>query len=127
MGKSTIKNNTTIIESGNTRTGDINWHYRKWSDGTAECWGYWASNSFAPGAAVGGFYGRVISGFYWPSNLFIGTPCGFFNLMLWGTGYFWGQLRTTDKDGFQLAVWRNDNAASPGYGHIYAIGNWKEY
>ena len=110
-----------VVEEGTSGS----WTYRKWNSGTAECWYTWSSGSFAPSSAVGGFYGRVVGTFDFPTDFFIETPQAFFNLYSWGTGYFWGQVRATTATSFSLAVWRNDNAASAGAGSVYAIGRWK--
>lgn len=115
-----------IVEQG-TATPDSygTWTYRKWNSGVAECWRDFSSNSFAPATAVGGFYGRVLGTYYFPTDLFIEAPKGFFNLSSWGTGYFWGQMRATSATTYQLTMWRNDNASSTGSGSIHAIGKWK--
>lgn len=99
--------------------------YRKWSSGIAECWYKWSSGSFSPETAVGGFYGRTLGPFDFPSGLFIEKPSAIFNLDSWGNGYFWGSARNVTKDSFYLNVLRNDNAASAGSGTLYAIGKWK--
>ena len=114
-----------VVEEGTETINTIKWTYRKWDSGIAECWGEWESDAFAPATAVGGFYGRVIASFYFPTDLFVATPQAFFNLYSWGTGYFWGQIRSTTATKFELSVWRNDNATSAGKGSIYAIGRWK--
>lgn len=115
-----------IVEQG-TATPDSygTWTYRKWNSGVAECWRDLSVTSFAPATAVGGFYGRALSPYLFPTDLFIETPKGFFNLSSWGTGYFWGQMRLTSATTYQLALWRNDNASSAASGSIYAIGRWK--
>ena len=41
-----------VIEEG---TSDI-WNYRKWSDGTAECWGKWSETGIAITTASRGVY-----------------------------------------------------------------------
>lgn len=117
-----------VVEEG-TATPDSygTWTYRKWKSGVAECWRDFSSGTFAPATAVGGFYGRVLTTYYFPTGLFIARPEGFFNLSSWGTGYFWGQMRLTSATTYQVAVWRNDNASSPALGSIYAIGYWKTF
>lgn len=50
------------------------WTYRKWSNGTSECWLNYTeptAQTFSPSGNV--FY-RVISGLNFPSGLFISTP-----------------------------------------------------
>lgn len=106
------------------------WTYKKWSDGTAECWKLWSSSSFSPSTAVGGFYGRVLpsSGYTaFPSGLFISTPIVNFTLDSWGTGYFWASARQVTVDGVKMTLFRNDNAASAATGSFHVIGNWKTY
>lgn len=117
-----------IVEEGTTTSDSYGtWTYRKWKSGVAECWRDFSSASFAPVTAVGGFYGRVLATYYFPTGLFIARPEGFFNLSSWGTGYFWGQMRLTSATTYQVAIWRNDNASSPALGSIYAIGYWKTF
>lgn len=117
-----------IVEEGTTTSDSYGtWTYRKWKSGVAECWRDFSSASFAPVTAVGGFYGRVLSPYYFPTGLFIERPKGFFNLSSWGTGYFWGQMRLTSATTYQLALWKNDNASSAAIGSIYAIGTWKTF
>lgn len=117
-----------IVEEG-TATPDSygTWTYRKWKSGVAECWRSIDINTFAPATAVGGFYGRVISGYLFPTGLFVTTPQAFVNVFYWGTGYFWGQARNVGSSTYNLAVWRNDNNSSPLNGSIYAIGYWKTF
>ena len=106
------------------------WTYKKWSDGTAECWKLWSSSSFSPSTAVGGLYGRVLpsSGYTaFPSGLFISTPIVNFTLDSWGTGYFWASARQVTVDGVKMTLFRNDNAASAATGSFHVIGNWKTY
>lgn len=63
-----------IIEQGT----DGMWTYRKWSDGTAECWGYFTtSKTFS---AWGSAYSTDVSpGPNYPAGLFTGVPLVFAN------------------------------------------------
>ena len=112
-----------VVEEG---TSGI-WTYRKWNSGIAECWGEWASGSFAPDGSTGGWYRRIVtpSDQTFPTDLFIEAPKAFFDLTYWGNGYYWGTIRTLTASTFQLQLFRNDNASSQGRGNIYAIGKWK--
>lgn len=103
----------------------VTWEYRKWSDGTAECWGEWGSASFAPNTTIGSFFGRVLGAYNFPPQLFIEPPHGFFNLHGWGNGYYFGQFRRPTKDEFYLEVFNSVNASAEGIGSLYAIGKWK--
>ena len=117
----TLQNRDYIIEEGST--GD--WNYRKWANGTAECWRVWYSGSFAPTGQVGGFYYRVTNAENLPTDLFVGTPAGHFDLTYWGTGVFWGNVRNVTTSTYRLTLFRNDNASSEGWGALSFIGNWK--
>ena len=57
---STIRNTPSIVEHGTTAT----FTYRKWSDGTSECWGNIGIANTSNGAYSGNF----------PSGLFIDYP-----------------------------------------------------
>lgn len=67
-----ILNTPLVVESGSasTTTGrPFTWTYRKWSDGTAECWGYSSPANYALTAASGyGYY--LTENAYFPANLF---------------------------------------------------------
>lgn len=53
------------------------WNYRKWSDGTSECWGIWAGD-LTHYATVGSFYGFSTT-VYFPSGLFNARPTVCYN------------------------------------------------
>lgn len=64
MATSKIRNTPSIIEQG---TSGI-WTYRKWSDGTAECWGYKQAQLAL--SAWGTWYYVRIDGDDYPTGLF---------------------------------------------------------
>lgn len=110
-----------VTEQGTS--GD--WTYRKWSDGTAECWRKITSTAFAPSGAVGGFYGRELSGYGFPSGLFVSAPVVTVNCDSWGSGYHWAAAVGITSTTFKIQLLRNDNAASTLEAGVYAIGKWK--
>ena len=63
-----------VIESGTSTTvtpgyPTVYWNWRKWSDGTAECWGYTDIKSYVMSSASGnGYYTHDYA--YLPPNLF---------------------------------------------------------
>lgn len=67
-----ILNTPLVVESGSASTTSgrpFTWTYRKWSDGTAECWGYSSPANYTLSNASG--YGYYISeSAYLPSGLF---------------------------------------------------------
>jgi hypothetical protein len=121
MATSAINYLPKVVESGTSGM----WTYRKWSDGTAECWADWESASYNPDGQTAGWYRRILSNSNFPLNLFIETPKAFFNLTYWGNGYYWGTIRSITKDAYQLTTYRNDNSASTARGSLYAIGKWR--
>ena len=75
MAESNIKRNISIIEEGTETIGNIHWTYRKWSDGTAEAWGYISSYQVNCNSSYGYmYYGPLQDHQYFPTNLFIDTP-----------------------------------------------------
>ena len=109
-----------VVEQG---TSGI-WTYRKWSDGTAECWAHWVTGAFA-GTLVNGWYCRVHGPIAFPAGLFKATPYVNFSLTYWNTGYFWGGVRTVSKDQFSIHTINNSAGSAGAYGDFYAVGKWK--
>lgn len=70
----TLLNTKMVIESGTSTKvtsgyPTVYWTWRKWSDGTAECWGYTDIKSYAMSSASGnGYYTHDYA--YLPPNLF---------------------------------------------------------
>lgn len=125
MAVSNLKDTISIIEQGTETISGINWTYRKWSNGTAECWANWEVGANTPVGQIGGFYYSILGYYSLPTNLFDDTPSMFFNLNYWDTGVFWGSVRNRAKDQFQLMLFRNNNGASTANGAIHAIGTWR--
>lgn len=83
-----LTNTPMIVEQG---TSDI-WTYRKWSNGTAECWGTWAGTLTHYANPFSGFYGyyNTIS---FPVGLFNSPPnatytAGVGSAFAWAGAYF---------------------------------------
>lgn len=122
-------NTVHITESG---TSGI-WTYRKWSDGTAECWGS-AQSAVTAWTAWGGIY---IAAPYdtqqdYPAGLFTETPNlqaqlnasqGDFFLVKYSTSNAAGSKDKTDA--FYLARGTNGNVGSTYTIAYYAIGKWQ--
>jgi hypothetical protein len=102
------------------------WTYRKWSDGTAECWGTFIFN-YAKAIAWGGCYWlNPYQYLRFPTNLFLSTP----SITMTRTNGVEGfaSFMTSDKDNInQIYLMRPANAAESFYViSFYAIGNWAE-
>lgn len=109
MAISKIINNVYLIESGT----DKRWHYRKWSDGTAECW---ASFTDSVSGTQHHFNG------HFPIT-FIETPAmtasGGNNSNI-NSSVRYAFCTTTDFDIYVVGDWANT-----GFVQVYVIGKWK--
>ena len=68
IGGQAVKNH--VIEEGT----DGIWHYRKWADGTAECWGVHVQENVKVTTAWGALYESASYSIDLPSELFVDTP-----------------------------------------------------
>lgn len=114
-----------VVDEGVETVSGINWKYRKWNNGTSECWGRLEVGANTPQGSVGGFYWSIFGAYGLPTNLFVEVPQGFFNLHYWDTGVFWGNVRTITATTVQAIAFRNNNANAAAEGSFYLIGKWK--
>ena len=80
----------------------------------------WSSPQFA-GTLTNGWYFRNLGPFHWPYT-FISVPNGYFNLSYWGTGVYWGSMKSTTAQTFYLLLFQNSSTAAAGDGQIFAFG-----
>lgn len=109
----------TIIEQGTS--GD--WTYRKWSNGTAECWySKVYDSSISPDGQVGSsgiYHGNVT--LTTPFS-FVSYPCGVTSAR-WGTGVSWSCVRDyTASNQVRIQLYRNNNSGSNPYLQVYIRG-----
>ena len=127
MAESNIKRNISIIEEG---TSGI-WTYRKWSDGTAECWGTYKGTVSAWQVWGNVYFGQPYTSFYtqYPTNLFISKPTVMAQPNTIGIDAWLGYAATTgSKDTTPSFYPIRAESASGGadiYVGIYAIGKWR--
>lgn len=123
MATSKITYNPVIVESGI----DGMWTYRKWSDGTAECWGTQSLGAKAITTVYGYGYYASADTINFPSNLFTGTP----NIQATSrdaAGYgTWFNVITngTSKTAVKGYVWSPTSISAEIDVSIQAIGRWK--
>lgn len=123
MATSTIAYNPSIVESG---TEDI-WEYRKWSDGTAECWGIRGLSNVAITSSYGyGYYSAEINQNF-PTDLFVSTPCIFAtseDVAGYGT---WFNVTTngTSKTKVGGLIYATTSVTTNVNLALHAIGKWK--
>lgn len=110
-----------IIESG---TSGI-WSYRKWSDGTAECWGKKIA-SVTTSSSWAGYYTGIIGSIIYPTGLFMSVPI--LNVTLKASN-FPGHIYI---DGYESAsetgiinIAGNDQRTVECHAHLHAKGKWK--
>ncbi len=112
-----------IVETG---TSGI-WTYRKWSDGTAECWGYHSNGSTAISTASGGMYMSASTiNIAFPSGLFVSAPTVDASTEINKTaphGFFMTSTGATGVNGRFWCATSGTNANN--YVHIQAKGKWK--
>lgn len=121
MATSELRNKASIVESGT----DGIWEYRKWSDGTAECWG---KGSFAVSySAWGSLYSSGYGQWNYPSGLFVSEPiCNFSPITGNGDAWLYGSGQGSATKTTKVAYIRATSAnAGTGYVSIHAIGKWK--
>lgn len=115
-----LTNTPMIVEQG---TSGI-WTYRKWSNGTAECWATLPSGTFAPSATTsGGISYRTLSTTF-PASFFTTAPTAQVNCK-WGTGISWASARTLSTTTLEYAVLKLNNSSESADIYFYAIGEWK--
>ena len=108
MAESKIRNIVSIVESG---TSGI-WTYRKWSDGTAECWG-------TSTASTGSYYGS--------SAVYVGGVVYAPSAWVSGDAYCnvaWSEVNTTHIN-IYVKCYTQVAAGTAASVRHYAIGRWK--
>ena len=127
MATSTIKFLPSIVEQGTSG----NWTYRKWSDGTAECWGAFTFNTGTFSAWGQTYVGQTKFQATYPTGLFLETPVSTMTLESPLSAVLLNSVTSTaegsSKDHTQSVVaWRGTSAgaATPTV-RVYAIGKWK--
>ena len=121
---STGEGSIHIKESG--VSGD--WHWRKWSDGTAECWGThsWSISSWTGWGST--YYTTYSGNISYPAGLFNAAPTVTADGHA-STGDCWLASRSggtaVQTPSFFLMRASNGTNNITGYLHIHAIGTWQ--
>lgn len=99
------------------------WTYRKWNNGTSECWARWGSGAFAPTSTVAPVNVRTLTKAF-PTDLFIEQPSVNVDAY-WGSGYSWASARNVTASELQFACFKLNNSSEVCKFYAYAIGKWK--
>lgn len=113
MATSTIRNLPSIVEQG---TSGI-WTFRKWSDGTAECWGKYSKKVSARSVDVDSFIQFPFS--------FTVTPTVVSSLVAGGTDLYRGHLGSITTAQVRLIFINNYTSQVSMEMELHAIGKWK--
>lgn len=122
MASGKARNIPSIVEQG---TSGI-WTYRKWSDGTAECWGKDAGGTYTATAWGSWYYIRKDAVESYPEGLFVGTPVA----QAWFTSaidFITSPRGLGTANGTPTVLGVRPTTASnvTAYANYYAIGKWK--
>lgn len=121
-GSSLANQPTGIIESGT----DGIWRWRKWADGTAECWGQNTVSNSAFAAWGGGYYTTTYSQPTFPTGLFISAPTVSVSKQSGADALVVFSGVITKDAAASAYLWRPANAPASSYTlGYYALGKWK--
>lgn len=118
--ENTAVSNVLLIDEGTTN----DWTYRKWSDGTAECWKKVSlgSNSFT---ATGNVYYRTASGYAFPSGLFNVAPTVNVNSDMGNVGS--ASASNINASSFAFSILSAVSTSRSISLSVHAIGTWKAF
>ena len=119
-----IINTPLVIEKGSSTLGNMHWAYRKWSDGTAECWGYGPTILANCTTGYGySYYASAQTNQNFPSGLFKEVP-RIIVTPISADGVYMGVSALT-KDSFAYYPYCNKNGSHYVRWDCHAIGRWK--
>lgn len=109
-----------VVEQG---TSDI-WNYRKWSNGTAECWGV-ASATLTHYYSGGGFYGYTTGQVAFPTGLFNAAPVVNVDGKIGGGFYLGTLIDSVSSTAFTAIAMSTASGSVACTFYISAKGKWK--
>ena len=108
----------SIAEQGT----DGDWTYRKWSDGTAECWAK-VSSTFAPTNTASPINYRLLTKTL-PTGLFYTAMEAFVDIY-WGSGVSWASARQLSTSEVGYSVYKLSSGSENADIYFHVIGTWK--
>lgn len=119
-----IINTPLVIEEGSSTLGNFHWIYRKWSNGTAECWGCGPTITANCSTGYGyGYYASAQTNQNFPTGLFKDVP-RIIVTPISADGVYIGMSALT-KDGFAYYPYCNASGGHLFRWDCHAIGRWK--
>lgn len=120
MAESNIKRNISIIEQG---TSGI-WTYRKWSDGTSECWGIYTTTK-SHYYTGNGTYGYNSGEIAFPNGLFDSAPTVTVDGSI-GNGFYLGSIPSNvSATRMEVVAMSTSSGSVVCVYNIHAIGKWR--
>lgn len=113
-----------VVEEGTETAGGVDWTYRKWNSGIAECWGKW-SGTLSHYSTMAGFYAYNTGSINYPSGLFIEEPNAHFSGRIDGGFCLTGTLYSASKDYMSCYALATAGNSQSCVFFIYSIGKWK--
>lgn len=121
MAISKVKYKPFVVEQGTYGS----WTYRKWSDGTAECWCRKPNVTFSTTSAYGGvYYGTAFSFDSFPQGLFIDDSL-VIGIELAGGDGCWAGINTITATSFSFYPYCAKSGNHTCTISVSAIGKWK--
>lgn len=126
-----IESSSSNSPSGVIETGaDSVWRWRKWANGTAECWGWKSGTNAANAWTQWGslYYSTQISELTYPNGLFVETPYSVSELSGVTADCWLAKSSAVERNGtpkFYLMRPSNVNVAVNYSISVYACGRWK--
>lgn len=116
---STIRNLPSIVEQGMSGL----WNYRKWSDGTAECWGLLGEKTISITTAFGNAFYGALQTVSFPSGLFASRPTP--SLSLRNPNGAWMGINGLSATYVTYYPFCSKSGNQTIEEEVYAIGKWK--
>lgn len=114
-----ILNTPVVVETG---TSGI-WTYRKWSDGTAECWGTWSGSLTNYGTSFGGYAFYTTVNF--PTGLFTDMPVVAYSGTVDSGFALTGTILAGTKDSVNCYAISSVGYTQPVNFYLICKGRWK--
>lgn len=112
-----------VVEEGTETASGITWTYRKWNNGTAECWGIWEGN-LTHYYTGNGLYGYSLSPCTFPTSLFTGVPTVNADGRI-GNGFYVGTSIDASASSANIVAMGTASGTNACKFHISAKGVWK--
>lgn len=108
-----------VVETGKSGI----WEYRKWSDGTAECWGVQSYTNFQSTSGYGSCYYNTTGNINFPFT-FTKVPIVFTHILS-GMGLMSSSVCSADTSAVNVYIWNHNSTITSPTLQIYVRGQWK--